>query len=88
MGTRLNLGCGTDIRGGILVENASSLLSAGTERSKIKLAHSNLLDKARQRPDQVGRVLNNLHQEGLIPSTRRWYLAWIPASPWATARPV
>ena len=57
--------------GGVLVQNAYSLISAGTERSKIELARSNLLDKARQRPDQMRQVLNNLRQEGLIPTYQK-----------------
>lgn len=56
------------IASGLLVRNSYSLISTGTERSKIELARSNLLDKARQRPDQVRQVLNNLRQEGLIPT--------------------
>jgi len=55
----------------LLVRNSYSLISAGTERSKIELARSNLLDKARQRPDQVRQVLNNLRQEGLIPTYQK-----------------
>lgn len=49
----------------VLVENASSLISAGTERGTVKVAQANLLDKARQRPDLVKQVIQNLKKEGL-----------------------
>ena len=49
----------------VLVENASSLISAGTERGTVKVAQANLLDKARQRPDLVKQVVQNLKKEGL-----------------------
>jgi len=56
---------------GLLVRNAYSLVSSGTERSKIELARSNLFEKARQRPDQVRHVLNNLRQEGFLPTYQK-----------------
>ena len=37
--------------GMVLVENHFSLISAGTERSTVKVAQANLLNKAKQRPD-------------------------------------
>jgi predicted dehydrogenase/threonine dehydrogenase-like Zn-dependent dehydrogenase len=49
----------------VLVQNTFSLISAGTERSTVKVAKSNLLGKARQRPDLVAQVLNNIRKEGL-----------------------
>lgn len=49
----------------VLVENASSLISAGTERGTVKVAQANLIDKARQRPDLVKQVVQNLKKEGL-----------------------
>ncbi|MEJ7830875.1 MAG: bi-domain-containing oxidoreductase, partial [Segetibacter sp.] len=50
--------------GMVLVENEYSLISAGTERSTVKVAKANLLNKARQRPDLVAQVLQNLKKEG------------------------
>ena len=50
---------------GILVATATSLVSAGTERYVVELARKSLIGKARQRPDQVRRVLQKLRQEGL-----------------------
>src|SRR4249920_1270087 len=51
--------------GMVLVENHFSLISAGTERSTVKVAKANLLNKARQRPDLVAQVLQNIKKEGL-----------------------
>jgi polar amino acid transport system substrate-binding protein len=51
--------------GMVLVENKFSLISAGTERSTVKTAKANLLGKARQRPDLVAQVLQNIRKEGL-----------------------
>jgi len=51
--------------GMVLVANRFSLISAGTERSTVKVAKANLLGKARQRPDLVAQVLQNIKREGL-----------------------
>lgn len=51
--------------GMILVENKYSLISAGTERNTVKTAQANLFGKARQRPDLVAQVLQNIKKEGL-----------------------
>ncbi|MBD1397612.1 bi-domain-containing oxidoreductase [Pontibacter sp. JH31] len=51
--------------GMVLVENEYSLISAGTERSTVKVAQSNLLGKAKQRPDLVAQVMQNIKKEGL-----------------------
>jgi polar amino acid transport system substrate-binding protein len=51
--------------GMLLVENKFSLISAGTERGTVKVAQSNLLGKAKQRPDLVAQVLQNIKKEGL-----------------------
>jgi len=51
--------------GMVLVENRFSLISAGTERSTVKTAKASLLGKARQRPDLVAQVLQNIRKEGL-----------------------
>ena len=49
----------------VLVELRASLLSAGTERSKLESGRSNLLQKARQRPDQVRQVMDAVQRDGL-----------------------
>ena len=51
--------------GMILVENKFSLISAGTERGTVKVGKANLLGKAKQRPDLVAQVLQNIKKEGL-----------------------
>jgi predicted dehydrogenase/threonine dehydrogenase-like Zn-dependent dehydrogenase len=48
----------------VLVENKTSLISAGTERGTVKVAQANLLNKAKQRPDLVKQVFQNLKKEG------------------------
>ena len=52
-------------KGMVLVENKFSLISAGTERSTVKVAKASLLGKAKQRPDLVAQVLQNIQKEGL-----------------------
>jgi threonine dehydrogenase-like Zn-dependent dehydrogenase len=52
--------------GQVLVANVASLVSAGTERYVVELARKSLLGKARERPDQVRRVLQKMKAEGLV----------------------
>lgn len=52
--------------GGLLIANAASVISAGTERYVVDLAKQSLLGKARQRPDHVRRVVEKIRQEGLL----------------------
>lgn len=51
--------------GWVVVANRYSLLSAGTERSKVELGQKNLLEKARSRPDLVRKVLDKARVEGV-----------------------
>jgi predicted dehydrogenase/threonine dehydrogenase-like Zn-dependent dehydrogenase len=51
--------------GGVLVATDYSIVSAGTERSKVDLARKNLVAKAMARPDQVRKVLASVRREGL-----------------------
>ena len=51
--------------GMVLVDNKFSLISAGTERGTVKVGKANLLGKAKQRPDLVAQVLQNVKKEGL-----------------------
>lgn len=55
---------------GVLVHNAASLVSAGTEKAVIELAKMNPLQKARARPDLVKKVLGKAGQEGLLATAR------------------
>ena len=52
--------------GHVLIANAFSVISAGTERAAIELAKKSLLGKAKDRPDQVRRVLENCRNEGIL----------------------
>lgn len=51
--------------GMVLVENKFSLISSGTEKGTVKVAQASLLGKAKQRPDLVAQVLQNIKKEGL-----------------------
>ena len=51
--------------GAVLVRNVCSLVSAGTEKSVLEFSKSNYLQKARQRPDLVRKVLQRAKNEGL-----------------------
>jgi polar amino acid transport system substrate-binding protein len=51
--------------GMVLVENEFSLISSGTERGTVKVAQAGLIGKARQRPDLVAQVLQNIKREGI-----------------------
>ena len=50
--------------GMVLIENEYSLISAGTERSTVKVGQASLLGKAKQRPDLVAQVIQNIKKEG------------------------
>lgn len=50
--------------GGILVRTTCSVISPGTERMKVEQARMSLLQKARARPDQVGKVLDTARTLG------------------------
>jgi predicted dehydrogenase len=50
---------------GVLVDVRASLISAGTERSKVIAGQQSLLAKARSRPDQVRQVIEKARRDGL-----------------------
>lgn len=52
--------------GHVLIANACSLVSAGTEKMAMELAKKSLLGKAGERPDHVQRVLQKLRNECLF----------------------
>lgn len=49
----------------VLVNNMVSVLSAGTEKTKIDMGKKNLLQKAKARPDLVKQVIKKVRAEGL-----------------------
>ena len=51
--------------GGVLVQTAYSLISAGTERTIVETAQNSLVGKARERPDLVRQVFDTFKREGL-----------------------
>jgi predicted dehydrogenase/threonine dehydrogenase-like Zn-dependent dehydrogenase len=50
----------------LIVEARASLISPGTERMVVELGRANLLEKARQRPDQVKQVMQKVRTDGLV----------------------
>lgn len=56
--------------GQVLVRNAFSVMSPGTEKMAMDFARKSMLGKARSRPDLVGQVLRKLKQEGPLPTYR------------------
>jgi predicted dehydrogenase/threonine dehydrogenase-like Zn-dependent dehydrogenase len=49
---------------GVLIDVHASLLSVGTERSKVEAGRDSLIGKARARPDQARQVIEKARQEG------------------------
>ena len=58
-------------RGGVLVRNAFSVISAGTERTSVETAQASMLQKARLRPDLVRQVLDNFNREGALATYKK-----------------
>ena len=54
----------------VLVSIRSSLLSAGTERTKVQTARQSLVGKARARPDQVAKVIESARRDGIGETVR------------------
>src|SRR5258707_578804 len=51
--------------GWVLVKTICSLISAGTEKTKVDAGSMSLLGKAKARPDLVRQVINKAKREGL-----------------------
>lgn len=49
----------------VLVSNVCSVISAGTEKTKIDMGKKTLVQKAKARPDLVKQVMNKIRTEGL-----------------------
>ncbi len=58
-------------RGGVLVQNAFSVISAGTERHSVTLGQKSLIGKAKERPEMVKKVLDTLAKEGISSTLAR-----------------
>src|SRR5258708_36907185 len=62
--------------GGVLVDTLASLISAGTERMIVDLARKSPVEKARERPDLVKKVIDRAKREGGLAA-----LGAVPATP-------
>jgi len=51
--------------GSVLVRNAYSVISSGTERARVELSQKSLVGKARDRPDLVREVIARARREGV-----------------------
>jgi predicted dehydrogenase/threonine dehydrogenase-like Zn-dependent dehydrogenase len=56
--------------GGILVRNAVSLISPGTERLMLEMSRKSLIGKAKERPDLVRQVMSKARREGIGPTVQ------------------
>ena len=56
--------------GALLVRNHYSLISAGTEGSKVNTARKGYIGKAKERPQQVKQVINTLKEQGIVQTYR------------------
>ena len=54
----------------VLVKNHYSVISAGTEKTKIDLGKKSLWQKAKARPDLVKQVIRKLKTEGFLKTYR------------------
>src|SRR4030095_14712681 len=57
--------------GTILVRNAFSVVSPGTERGTVSAARDSYIKTARARPDLVRRVLDTVKREGVLAAYRK-----------------
>jgi polar amino acid transport system substrate-binding protein len=57
--------------GTILVRNAASVISPGTERNSVAAVRDSYLKTARSRPDLVRRVLDSVRREGVLTAYRK-----------------
>jgi len=56
----------TRARAALVIATRCSVISPGTERSKVELAAASYWEKARRRPDQVAKVLESVRSEGIV----------------------
>jgi len=52
----------------VLIRTSHSLVSLGTERMLVEFGKANLIEKARQKPDEVKQVLDKIKTDGLLPT--------------------
>ena len=51
--------------GHLIIKTKRSLVSLGTERMLVEFGNASLLEKARQKPDQVMQVIDKIKTDGL-----------------------
>lgn len=54
------------VRAGHLIQTSCSLVSMGTERMLAEFGNASLIAKARQQPDKVKMVLDQIRSDGLL----------------------
>src|SRR5258705_13158417 len=70
------------LRCGVLVRTAYSLISTGTKLSTVNIASKSLLGKARERPDQVVKLLEAARTDGILATIKKVRdRLWIPHPP-------
>jgi len=57
--------------GGLLIRVRYSLISAGTERSKIEVARAGYIGKARKKPEQLRKVIDAVKKDGFVATYRK-----------------
>ncbi len=58
------------LRGQVLVRNHYSVISAGTEGKRAKVASGGYLTKAKERPRDIKRVMESIKSQGILPTYR------------------
>lgn len=58
-------------KGLVLVRNCFSMVSAGTEQSKVSTARKGYIGKAKEKPEQVRQVLDTLKKEGIASTYKK-----------------
>ncbi len=74
-------------RRGLVVENRYSLISAGTETALINLAKKSLVGKAKDRPDDVKKVLQKVTTDGPLSAYQQAMSRLSKPEPLGTAVP-
>ncbi|MBF0500902.1 MAG: bi-domain-containing oxidoreductase [Candidatus Riflebacteria bacterium] len=54
--------------GHLLIKTSKTLISLGTERMLLQFGRSGWIDKARQQPDQVRKVMQKIKTDGVVPT--------------------
>lgn len=59
------------LKGGILVKNISSVISAGTEKTSVTNTQASLLARAHKQPKEVKMVMDFVKKEGVVSTAKR-----------------